>query len=283
MATTINDPASWVGRTLVGVDGSRLGTIAQVFTDDQTGEQQWLAVAVGVSGSKVKYIPALGAGPRGVKDVIGPWDKPTLERAADRLPGEARAPAPRAPAPEPAAPEPAPPPPPAPRPSRAVKKRRPAPEPAARAAPEPPAPAAPRSRRRSGTNLTEIEGLGPEDAAALVAAGVSSIDALLETAGPAAGRRALARESGIEAGTVLEWVNRADLMRIRGVGSEYSDLLESAGVDTVKELARRNPANLQGRLAELNDELGLVERAPSEAEVERWVAEAKTLPAAITY
>jgi predicted flap endonuclease-1-like 5' DNA nuclease len=139
------------------------------------------------------------------------------------------------------------------------------------------------ARRRGGTNLTEIEGLSPADATTLVSAGVRNIEALLEAGGSPAGRRALAKQTRIDAATLLEWVNRADLMRIHGVGAEYSDLLESSGVDTVRELSKRKPANLQARMAEINEELGLVRRAPSLGQVARWVAEAKQLPVAVTY
>ncbi len=92
--------------------------------------------------------------------------------------------------------------------------------------------------------IEEIEGIGPSLAAKLVAADVKTVEALLKAGGSASGRKALAATSGIDAGKLLEWVNRADLMRIKGVGSEFSDLLEAAGVDTVKELATRKPENL---------------------------------------
>lgn len=78
-------------------------------------------------------------------------------------------------------------------------------------------------------------------------------------------------------------MNHADLMRIKGVGSEYADLLEAAGVDTVPELGQRNAANLAAKLAEINDAKNLVRRVPTAAEVEDWVAEAKTLPRAVEY
>lgn len=119
--------------------------------------------------------------------------------------------------------------------------------------------------------------------AKLVAADVKTVEALLAAAGSAAGRKALATKSGIDAGKLLEWVNRADLMRIKGVGSEFSDLLEASGVDTVKELATRNTANLFAKMVEINTAKKLVRRTPTENEVEKWVAEAKTLPPAVTH
>lgn len=132
-------------------------------------------------------------------------------------------------------------------------------------------------------NIEEIEGIGPALGAKLVAADVKTVEALLKAGGSAAGRKELAAKSGIDAGKLLEWVNRADLMRIKGVGSEFSDLLEASGVDTVKELATRNAANLFAKMTEVNTAKKLVRRTPTENEVERWVAEAKTLPPAVSH
>ena len=95
--------------------------------------------------------------------------------------------------------------------------------------------------------IIEIEGIGDTFAAKLEAAGVATVEALLEKGGSASGRKALAEATGLSTDRILEWVNRADLMRIKGVGSEYSDLLEAAGVDTVKELATRRPDTLPTR------------------------------------
>ena len=133
------------------------------------------------------------------------------------------------------------------------------------------------------TKIVEIEGIGETYAAALEKAGVATVEALLDTAGSAAGRENLAEKTGVTPQRVLEWVNRADLMRINGVGSEYSDLLEAAGVDTVKELATRRPDNLAAKMAEVNDAKNIVRRVPTESEVEKWVAEAKTLPQKVTH
>jgi predicted flap endonuclease-1-like 5' DNA nuclease len=132
-------------------------------------------------------------------------------------------------------------------------------------------------------NIIEIEGIGEKYAAALEAAGVSTVEALLEKGGAPAGRATIAESAGVTAQRVLEWVNRADLMRINGVGSQYSDLLEAAGVDTVKELAQRRADNLQAKMAELNTAKNLVNRAPSVAEVEKWIGEAKTLPGMVSH
>ncbi len=132
-------------------------------------------------------------------------------------------------------------------------------------------------------NLIDIEGIGPVYAAKLQEAGLKTTDDLLESGGSASGRKDLAEKTGLSGTLILEWVNRADLMRVKGVGSEYSDLLEAGGVDTVKELATRNAANLYAKLLEINEEKKLVRRPPTENEVTAWIADAKTLPALITH
>ena len=132
-------------------------------------------------------------------------------------------------------------------------------------------------------NIVEIEGVGPAAAEKLTSAGVKTTDSLLEKGGSPKGRKDLAAATGIDEKKILEWVNRADLMRVKGVGSEFSDLLEAAGVDTVKELAQRRADNLQEKMVELNNQKKLVRRVPTPSEVEAWVAHAKTLPGAVTY
>ena len=133
------------------------------------------------------------------------------------------------------------------------------------------------------TRLLEVEGIGPAYATRLEKAGIRSIEALLKEGGSASGRKALAGSSGVDEGKLLEWVNHADLMRIKGVGSEYADLLEAAGVDTVVELAVRNADNLHARMTEVNAAKKLVRRAPSLSETQRWVSQAKALPRAVTH
>jgi predicted flap endonuclease-1-like 5' DNA nuclease len=132
-------------------------------------------------------------------------------------------------------------------------------------------------------NLIDIEGIGETYARALADAGLKTTDDLLRSAGSAAGRKSLAEKVSLSEARILEWVNRADLMRIKGVGSEYADLLESAGVDTVKELATRVPANLVAKMTEVNEAKKLVRRAPTQSEVESWVSEAKTLPTLVSH
>jgi predicted flap endonuclease-1-like 5' DNA nuclease len=123
-----------------------------------------------------------------------------------------------------------------------------------------------------GYAIAEIEGIGATYADQLGAVGIRTTDALLARAGSAAGRATLAAETGISEALLLAWVNRADLMRIPGVGSQYSDLLEAAGVDSPAELARRNPANLAVTVQEvIAARPGIVRRTPSESEISDWV------------
>jgi len=131
--------------------------------------------------------------------------------------------------------------------------------------------------------LDRIEGIGATYAAKLAEAGVNSIEALLEKGATPKGRQELAEKTGISPKLILEWVNLADLFRIKGIGEEYSDLLEEAGVDTVAELAQRNPENLYRALAETNRAKKLVRRLPSQEQVADWVAQAKALPRVVEY
>ena len=133
------------------------------------------------------------------------------------------------------------------------------------------------------TKLTKIEGIGESYAATLEANGISSIENLLDTCKSRKGRDNLAEKSGISGKLILKWTNRADLARVKGIGGEYADLLEAAGVDTVPELATRKPANLAAKLHEVNDEKKLVRKLPTENQVEGWVAQAKELPRVIEY
>ncbi len=133
------------------------------------------------------------------------------------------------------------------------------------------------------TNIIDIEGVGPSAAATLAEAGVKTTEKLLEVAGSKAGRVKLAETTGLSESKILEWVNRADLFRITGVGEELSDLLEAAGVDSVPELANRVPASLHAKLVEVNEAKNLVRQLPSVGQVEKFVAEAKTLDRAVTH
>lgn len=134
-------------------------------------------------------------------------------------------------------------------------------------------------------SLTTIEGIGPKYAKQLKKAGIRGTITLLQAGCTKKGRKQLAAETGIAEKLILGWCNRADLMRVKGVGEEYSDLLEYAGVDTVKELRNRKPANLHAKMIEVNSarKVGLVRRPPSLGEVERWVADAKGINPLMTY
>jgi len=132
-------------------------------------------------------------------------------------------------------------------------------------------------------NLVEVEGIGETYAKKLAAAGIKTTDALLAKGATPEGRKEVAAKSGISAKMILEWVNHVDLFRIKGVGQEYADLLEAAGVDTVPELAQRKPGNLVEKIAEVNKKKKLVRQLPVETQVARWIAQAKELPRKIKY
>lgn len=132
-------------------------------------------------------------------------------------------------------------------------------------------------------NILAIEGIGPANADKLREQGIATTEALLRDGGAAAGRRQLAQATGISEASILAWVNRADLMRVKGIGEEYSDLLEAAGVDTVKELRRRKAENLHQTMLATNEEKRLVRRPPSLSEVQGWIEFANTLEPAVTH
>lgn len=132
-------------------------------------------------------------------------------------------------------------------------------------------------------NIIDVEGIGPSYAGQLEGVGVKTTDDLLARGATPKGREELEAASGISHTLILKWINRVDLYRIKGIGSEYSDLLEIAGVDTVPELAQRNAANLTETLAEANAARNLVRRLPTVEMVAAWIAEAKTLPRVVQY
>ena len=133
------------------------------------------------------------------------------------------------------------------------------------------------------TQIQDIEGIGEKYAEKLKGAGVHTTEALLEKGGTSKGRQELALATDLTEKQILEWVNRADLYRIKGVGSEYADLLEAAGVDTVAELATRVPANLFEKLKAVNEEKKKVRALPTADQVADWVTQAKSLPRAVEY
>ena len=131
--------------------------------------------------------------------------------------------------------------------------------------------------------LSKVEGIGEAYAQKLQAAGVATTEALLEKGATPQGRQEIAEATGISAKLILRWVNHVDLFRISGVGEQYADLLEAAGVDTVPELAQRNAENLYQKLLAVNEEKKLVRRPPTQAQVGGWIEQAKQLPRVITY
>jgi len=131
--------------------------------------------------------------------------------------------------------------------------------------------------------IESIEGIGPKLGAALRDAGIRTVDSLLEAGAEKKDRANLAIKTGIGETRILKCVNMADLFRINGVASQYAELLECAGVDTVKELQHRNAENLAAKMAEVNDEKNLVRRPPSNRVVADWVAQAKKLPPKVSY
>ena len=132
-------------------------------------------------------------------------------------------------------------------------------------------------------SLTKVEGIGEVYAQKLAEAGIATTKALLDQGATPQGRKAIAKATDISAKLVLRWVNLVDLFRVKGIGEEYADLLEAAGVDTVPELKQRNPDNLYEKMKEVNKEKKLVRHLPGLERVKDWVAQAKTLPRVITY
>ncbi len=141
---------------------------------------------------------------------------------------------------------------------------------------EPPA----RTRRNS---LADIEGIGPVYAKTLAGLGLLTTADLLQAGANPKGREDLAVATGITKKLILRWVNQADLFRVKGVGEQYADLLEAAGVDTVPELAQRRADNLTRKMNEVNGQKRLVRRTPTEAQVASWIESAKGLPRIVTY
>lgn len=133
------------------------------------------------------------------------------------------------------------------------------------------------------TAIKDIEGIGDAYMKKLNSIGIKTVESLLNKGASKKGRDEISREAGIDEQRILAWVNRADLYRVKGIGSEYSDLLEAAGVDTVVELSKRRPDNLTEKMVEVNIEKRLVRRVPTQQMVEGWITEAKTLPRIVNY
>ncbi len=132
-------------------------------------------------------------------------------------------------------------------------------------------------------SIQDIEGIGPKSAQSLSQAGIKTTGKLLEAGGNRAGRRLLAEKTSISEKNILKWVNMSDLFRITGVAGQFAELLESAGVDTVKELRNRNADNLAEKMAEVNKKKRLCKATPSSKMVTKWVAQASKLKPMVTY
>lgn len=132
-------------------------------------------------------------------------------------------------------------------------------------------------------SIIDVEGIGKTYKEKLAKVSILTTEALLEAGATPKGRKELSEKTGIGDALILEWVNLADLFRIKGVGSEYSDLLEEAGVDTVVELGKRVPKNLHDKIVEINEKKKLVRKLPSESQVADWVDQAKKLDRKVKY
>jgi predicted flap endonuclease-1-like 5' DNA nuclease len=132
--------------------------------------------------------------------------------------------------------------------------------------------------------IEQIEGIGAAYAAKLATAGIKTTDDLLAKCAAKKGRVKVAEETGISPKLILKWTNHADLFRVNGIAGQFAELLEAAGVDTIKEFRHRVPANLQPKLVAVNNEKNLCNRVPSVAELEKMIAQAKAMePTKITY
>jgi predicted flap endonuclease-1-like 5' DNA nuclease len=144
-------------------------------------------------------------------------------------------------------------------------------------------PVSPEEQSKFKTDVEYVEGIGQISAQKLKVVGVTTLLDLLKRGATPKGRQEIAEQTGISHKLILRWVNHVDLMRIKGVGSEYADLLEASGVDTVVELSHRVASNLYDKMLVVNEEKKLVRKPPVLSQVEDWVAQAKALPRAIFY
>ncbi len=131
--------------------------------------------------------------------------------------------------------------------------------------------------------IDEIEGIGPANKEKLSAASITTTDDLLKLCCDAKGRKAVSGSTGIGESSLLKWANMADLMRVSGIGRQFSELLEAAGVDTIKELRTRNAANLAAKMKAVNDEKKLAKASPSESQIEEFIKQASAMEPLITH
>lgn len=131
--------------------------------------------------------------------------------------------------------------------------------------------------------IIDIQGIGPVYAEKLTAIGIETVNQLLEKGKTAKGRKEIEESTGIRHDLVLTWVNHADLFRVKGIGPQFAELLEASGVDTVKELAHRNAANLEKTMIEVNEKEHRTKRVPTVGELQKMIDIAKELPGVVTY
>jgi len=133
------------------------------------------------------------------------------------------------------------------------------------------------------SHINEIEGIGPSHTKKFAEVGVTTVEHLLKAGATPKGRKDLATKTGFHEHHLLKWVNQADLLRIKGVGRQYAELLQASGVDSVKELAQRKPDHLHEKLKESNQAKRQVHIVPNLTSVTEWISEAKKLPRVVSY
>jgi len=133
------------------------------------------------------------------------------------------------------------------------------------------------------SNIIDVEGIGETYAEKLKEAGIATTGALLKEGATPAGRKKIEKATGIGHAQILRWINHVDLFRIKGVQKQYAELLEASGVDSIPELAQRDPAHLHPKMVEVNEKKKLVRKLPTPSQVAQWVKEAKSLPRVVTY
>jgi predicted flap endonuclease-1-like 5' DNA nuclease len=133
------------------------------------------------------------------------------------------------------------------------------------------------------SDVIEVEGIGAAYAQKLKTAGIATTDALLKAGATPEGRQKIAQKTGISGKRILRWINHVDLFRVNGIQKQYAELLEAAGVDTIPELAQRDPSHLHPKLAEINQQKNLVGKLPGLDQVADWVSQAKKMHRVITY
>jgi predicted flap endonuclease-1-like 5' DNA nuclease len=133
------------------------------------------------------------------------------------------------------------------------------------------------------SSVIDVEGIGEVYGAKLKAAGIATTDELLKEGATPAGRKKIEKSTGIGHALILRWINHVDLFRVKGVQKQYAELLEASGVDSIPELAQRDPANLHPKMVSVNEKKKLVRKLPTAVQVADWVAQAKSLPRIINY